>query len=94
MPTDQEKLMRDNSEIHEPIRVLIVDDVKSARDLLRDILATDPGFEVIGEVADGLKAVESALLLRPNLITMDIRLPVSMDFKRWSESWQRYRFPS
>ncbi|MGD8370062.1 MAG: chemotaxis-specific protein-glutamate methyltransferase CheB, partial [Syntrophobacterales bacterium] len=75
MPTDQDKLMRDNSEIHEPIRVLIVDDVKSARDLLRDILATDPGFEVIGEVADGLKAVESALLLRPNLITMDIRLP-------------------
>jgi two-component system chemotaxis response regulator CheB len=58
-----------------PIRVLIVDDVKSARDLLKDILATDRRFEVVGEVADGLEAVDRALELRPGLITMDIRLP-------------------
>ncbi len=63
------------NEAGEPIRVLIVDDVKSARDLLKDILATDPVFQVVGEVADGLEAVGAASKLRPDLITMDIRLP-------------------
>ncbi|MGE5310239.1 MAG: chemotaxis-specific protein-glutamate methyltransferase CheB [Nitrospirota bacterium] len=57
------------------IRVMIVDDVKSARDLLADILATDPGFEVVACVGDGLEAVQKAFEVRPDLITMDIRLP-------------------
>ncbi|MCG6980180.1 MAG: chemotaxis-specific protein-glutamate methyltransferase CheB [Deltaproteobacteria bacterium] len=59
----------------EPIRVLIVDDVKSARDLLVEILTTDPRFQVVGAVADGLEAVAVALKMRPDLVTMDIRLP-------------------
>jgi two-component system chemotaxis response regulator CheB len=59
----------------EPIRVLIVDDVKSARDLLEEILTTDPRFQVVGRVGDGLEAVVSALKTRPDLVTMDIRLP-------------------
>jgi two-component system chemotaxis response regulator CheB len=59
----------------DPIRVLIVDDVKSARDLLEEILATDPRFQVVGRVADGVEAVAVALQLRPDLVTMDIRLP-------------------
>jgi two-component system chemotaxis response regulator CheB len=57
------------------IRVMIVDDVKSARDLLADIIATDPRFEVIASVGDGLEAVQRACEVRPDLITMDIRLP-------------------
>jgi two-component system chemotaxis response regulator CheB len=57
------------------IRVLIVDDVKSARDLVEEILATDPQFQVVGRVADGVEAVAVALQLRPDLVTMDIRLP-------------------
>jgi two-component system chemotaxis response regulator CheB len=59
----------------EPIRVLIVDDVKSARDLLEEILTTDPRFQVVGAVGDGLEAVAAALKIRPDLVTMDIRLP-------------------
>ncbi|MBW2625520.1 MAG: response regulator, partial [Deltaproteobacteria bacterium] len=59
----------------DPIRVLIVDDVKSARDLLEEILATDPRFQVVGRVADGVEAVAVALQLRPDMVTMDIRLP-------------------
>jgi two-component system chemotaxis response regulator CheB len=73
-----EGLMGDNREYRRAgkrIRVLIVDDVKSARDLLRDILTTDSNFEVVGETADGVQAVEAALRLQPDLITMDIRLP-------------------
>ena len=57
------------------IRVMIVDDVKSARDLLADILATDPRFEVVASIGDGLEAVQKAFEVRPDLITMDIRLP-------------------
>ena len=75
MPTNQGNQTRDRSKTRQPIKVLIVDDVKSARDLLRDILATDPRFKVVGEVGNGLEAVGVASELRPNLITMDIRLP-------------------
>jgi len=57
------------------IRVMVVDDVKSARDLLADILATDPRFEVVASIGDGLEAVQRAFEVRPDLITMDIRLP-------------------
>jgi two-component system chemotaxis response regulator CheB len=59
----------------ESIRVLIVDDVKSARDLLAEILTTDPRFQVVAAVGDGLEAVAAALRMRPDLVTMDIRLP-------------------
>ena len=62
-------------EAGEPIRVLIVDDVKSARDLLEEILATDTTFEVVGTVGDGLEAVAATLKMQPDLVTMDIRLP-------------------
>jgi two-component system chemotaxis response regulator CheB len=64
-----------DTEGREPIRVLIVDDVKSARDLLEEILTTDPRFQVVGAVGDGLEAVATALKMRPDLVTMDIRLP-------------------
>jgi two-component system chemotaxis response regulator CheB len=57
------------------VRVMIVDDVKSARDLLADILATDTRFKVVASVGDGLEAVQKAREVRPDLITMDIRLP-------------------
>ena len=67
--------MKDQTAIRGPIRVLIVDDVKSARSLLEEILATDSGFQVVGAVEDGLEAVAAALRLRPDLVTMDIRLP-------------------
>lgn len=72
---DQWRDRGEGASSEKPIRVLIVDDVKSARDLLTDILSTDPRFQVLGTVADGLEAVDAALELRPDLITMDIRLP-------------------
>ena len=65
----------DFSTAGKPVRVLIVDDVKSARNLLREILDTDPRFLVVGDVDDGLEAVAAAQRLKPDLITMDIRLP-------------------
>jgi two-component system chemotaxis response regulator CheB len=58
-----------------PIRVLIADDSLVAREMLAQILATEPGIEVVGMATDGQEAVEEAARLRPDLITMDIHMP-------------------
>ena len=57
------------------IRVLIVDDSTSMRMLIRSILMADPGIEVVGLAADGVEAVEKALVLKPDVITMDVEMP-------------------
>jgi two-component system chemotaxis response regulator CheB len=57
------------------IRVLVVDDSPTMRDLLVAILASDPGVSVVATASDGDEAVEKTVDLRPDLITMDIRMP-------------------
>lgn len=57
------------------IRVLIVDDSLVAREMLTQILSSDPGIEVIGEAKNGLEAIEKVARLRPDLVTMDIHMP-------------------
>ncbi len=61
--------MKDN------IRVLIVDDSTLIRSILVDMLESVQGFQVVGEAEDGQQAVELAASLRPDVITMDIRMP-------------------
>lgn len=58
------------------IRVLVVDDSQVARKMLCDILSQDPDLSVIGEAKDGLEAVAKAISLKPDLVTMDIEMPV------------------
>jgi two-component system, NarL family, response regulator LiaR len=58
------------------IRVLIVDDHSVVREGLRMFLARDPDLEVVGEAADGAKAIEQARELRPDVVVMDLLLPV------------------
>ena len=57
------------------IRVLIADDQALVRTGFRKILESEPDLEVVGEAGDGGEAVEAALLLRPNVVLMDIRMP-------------------
>jgi len=59
-----------------PIRVLVVDDSRFFRRRVNEMLSIDPGIEVIGEAADGAEAVEQAMKLRPDVISMDIEMPV------------------
>lgn len=61
------------------IRVLVVDDHASFRSFARALL-TSEGFDVVGEAADGVSAVEAAGRLRPQLILLDVRLPDSDGF--------------
>ncbi|MCD4691017.1 chemotaxis-specific protein-glutamate methyltransferase CheB [bacterium] len=58
------------------IRVLIVDDSDFQRSFVRTILESAPGIEIVGEAENGAVAVEQAAELRPDVITMDIRMPV------------------
>ena len=58
------------------IRALVVDDSKTAREVIRDLLNSDPGIEVIGEARDGQEALEKVSELRPDIITMDVIMPV------------------
>ncbi|MFI1147425.1 response regulator [Streptomyces sp. NPDC020817] len=70
------------------IRVLIADDQPLVRRGLALILAPDPAFEVVGEAEDGARAVALAQELRPDVVVMDIRMPV-LDGVRATEELAR-----
>ena len=57
------------------IQVLVVDDSPTTRDILIGMLTDTDGLHVIGAAQDGLEAVELTAQLRPDVITMDIRMP-------------------
>lgn len=57
--------------------MLVVEDSSTARELLVGILEADPrSFSVVGEAKDGLEGVEMTRRLRPDVVTMDIRMPL------------------
>lgn len=58
------------------IRVLLVDDHDLVRAGFRALLDLEPGFEVVGEAADGAQAVRQTQALRPDIVCMDVQMPV------------------
>jgi two-component system chemotaxis response regulator CheB len=58
------------------VRVLVVDDSGFFRRRVCEILNDDPNIEVIGNACNGLEAVEQTARLHPDVITMDIEMPV------------------
>jgi DNA-binding NarL/FixJ family response regulator len=58
-----------------PVRVLVVEDFVPFRQFILSTLATMRDLQVIGEVSDGLQAVQKTVELQPDLILMDIGLP-------------------
>jgi DNA-binding NarL/FixJ family response regulator len=62
-------------ETHEPVRVLVVEDHDDWVRYVSGIVASQPGWRVIGQARDGLEAVHMAERLQPDLILLDIGLP-------------------
>lgn len=58
------------------VKILIVDDSQFMRKLLRRILESQPGYTVVGEAENGAEAVLKAKELNPDIVTMDIVMPI------------------
>ena len=60
----------------EPIRVVLADDHAQFREGIKEMLLTDEGIEVGGEAGDGAQAVEVAERTRPDVVVLDLGMPV------------------
>jgi DNA-binding NarL/FixJ family response regulator len=58
-----------------PIRVLVADDHMIVRTGIRHVLESEPGFEVVGEAANGKEALSLTEKLRPDVVVLDISMP-------------------
>jgi DNA-binding NarL/FixJ family response regulator len=70
-------MIADLAEIEAPTRVLIVDDAASTRHFLRGVLDFCPQFEVAGEADNGASAIEVAEAIQPDVVLLDLSMPVS-----------------
>jgi len=57
------------------IKILIADDSAFMRNALSSMLSSDPEIKVVGAARDGVEAVEKNILLRPDVVTMDVEMP-------------------
>lgn len=71
------------------VRVLLVDDHTLFRSGLRSLLAGVPTVSVVGEAATSEEAVEMAVELRPDIVLMDVRMPLSGGIKATEEITRR-----
>lgn len=58
------------------MKIVLVDDSASVRGMLKTLLALEEGFEVIGEAVDGAQGVQTTLELMPDVVIMDLHMPV------------------
>ncbi|MBL0700529.1 MAG: response regulator, partial [Desulfosarcina sp.] len=63
-------------DIDNKLRVLVVDDAAFMRKAVTGILESDPGIEVVGEAVNGLEALEKIRALKPDIVPLDIDVPV------------------
>ncbi len=71
------------------IRVLLADDSSVVREILRSVLESDPEIQVIGEARNGREAVDMAVDLKPDILLMDVAMPVMDGIAATSEIMAR-----
>jgi DNA-binding NarL/FixJ family response regulator len=64
-----------------PIRVLLADDYALFRQGVATLLGAQRGFEVVGQAGDGLQALDMARALSPDVVLMDVSMPVMDGFE-------------
>src|SRR2546423_10367577 len=77
--------MRTRKSKPKPLRVLIADDHRLFAEALEAILGTDERIEVVGQASDGGQAVELARKLGPDVVLMDVSMPVPDGFEATRE---------
>src|SRR5437762_13480358 len=60
----------------EPIKVLIVDDIASTLDNLQKLLSFEPDIQIVGTAMNGKEGIEQAKKLAPDLVLMDVNMPI------------------
>jgi DNA-binding NarL/FixJ family response regulator len=63
------------------VRVFLVDDVGAFRTLMRFTLEEDPRIQVVGEAADGFEGVDGVAALQPDVVLLDLAMPVLDGFE-------------
>ncbi len=58
------------------MRVLVVDDDPAVRETIRDVVEVEPGWHLVGEATDGREAIHLAEELQPDVVVLDLMLPV------------------
>lgn len=66
------------------LRILIVDDALFMRNMLKDIFH-NAGYDVVGEAGNGVEAIEQYRALKPDLVTMDIVMPLKSGIEALQE---------
>ena len=75
------------------IKVVVVDDSKLARELIRAVLSTDDDIKVVAEAVNGEDAIEKVALFKPDIVTMDIEMPVMDGLKAIEEIMALHAVP-
>jgi two-component system, NarL family, nitrate/nitrite response regulator NarL len=68
-------------DFHRKLRVLIADDHPVILQRVKTVLESYPGFDVCGEATDGGKAVDEALRLKPDVVVLNVSMPVLSGFE-------------
>jgi two-component system, chemotaxis family, protein-glutamate methylesterase/glutaminase len=76
------------------IKVLIVEDSSVARALLKELLLTDENISIIGEVSNGLEAIEFIKKQKPDVVTIDIVMPKMDGFRATREIMESTPIPT
>lgn len=77
-----------------PIKILVCDDSALMRRIISDILKSDPELIVVGTAKNGQEALDLIPTLQPDVLTLDIEMPVLTGLEALPMIWRKYKLPT